>query len=121
VTELALIVSSGQGQVKGAQPRLESFVTWSRTGADFSRGQGEAHSGSNATSDTGSRGERPPDYADGLDILYSHCLPTAETLFVHILLADIRGIKREARLRTHRERALWVEHKIPGSQTSVSL
>ncbi|TNN67030.1 hypothetical protein EYF80_022803 [Liparis tanakae] len=56
----------GQGQVKGAQPRLESFVTWSRTGAGFfSRGQGEGRRGSNATSDTGSRAERPPDHADG--------------------------------------------------------
>ena len=80
MTELALIVYSGQGQVKGAQPRLESFVTWSQTGADFNRGHGEAHSGSKATSDTACSGEPPPDYADGLGILHSQCLPTKEPL-----------------------------------------
>lgn len=84
MTELALIVCRGQGQVKGAQPRLESFVTWSRTGADFSRGQGEVHTGSNTTSDTESRTEQPLDYADGLDILHSHCLPTKEPPPLHL-------------------------------------
>lgn len=95
MTELALIVYSGQGQVKGAQPRLESFVTWSRTRADFSRGQGEVHSGSNTTSDTGSSGEQPPDDADGLNILHSHRLPTKEPLLFPFLLANLRGMKWE--------------------------
>lgn len=101
MTELALIVCHGQGQVKGAQPRLESFVTWSRTGADFSRGQGEVHTGSNTTSDTESRTEQPLDYADGLDILHSQCLPTKEPpsnlpfSFSFFLLANLMAMKLE--------------------------
>lgn len=76
---LPLLSAAVRVKSRAHQPRLESFVTWSRTGADFSRGQGEVHTGSNTTSDTESRTEQPLDYADGLGILLSHCLPTKDS------------------------------------------
>lgn len=76
MTELALIVYSGQGQVKGTQARLESFVTRSRTGADFSRDRNEVHGGSNTTSDTGNKGRAATGFRRWLEHITMRHLPT---------------------------------------------